>query len=89
MKYEGSFESCNLYTAIVKKQGEYLLRQKFRLISVSGIHEKKTLCYGFFPDHLSFVKGGHTVELDACVAVYNGEVCNGELDGIAHPILFV
>lgn len=79
----------DVYAAIVKKQGEFLLRHKFRLISYSGIHGQKTLCYGFFPDRLSFSKDGHTAALDACVAVCDREICGGELDGVAHPILFV
>lgn len=77
-----------LYSAILQKQSEYLLRRKFRLVSICGIGGNKIVCYGFFPDKMFFKRDGHIIDIDACVAVCAGSVCDGELDGIAHPILF-
>ncbi len=75
-------------SAITKRESEYLLRRKFRLVRIRGIGGE-SLCYGFFPDRIYFQKAGHTVELDACVAVCEENFGGGEPDGLAHPALFV
>lgn len=80
--------SEEICTAITREESEFLLRNRFRLISISGIDGKKKICYGVFPDKITFRRGDNTVEMDACIAVCAGVELGENFDGIAHPILF-
>ena len=81
--------SPDLYSAIVTQQSTVLLKRKFRIVNYHGMETQNALCFGFFPDRLFFQRGGRTVELDACVALCASVFCGGEIDGIAHPSLFL
>lgn len=77
-----------LYTALRNQDGEYLMRNHFRMVSVSGVEGKKQLYYGFRPETFLMKVGRDTLAMDAYFAVCQPGVQFDGKGGIAHPALF-
>lgn len=75
------------YSAIMRKDTEKLLKNKFRLITVSGIDGRRSTYYGTIPDRIYVVRKNKEIELDAYIAMCDAEVLSGDCEGLAHPAL--
>lgn len=77
------------YSAVLRKDSEYLLAKRFRLVCVSGIGGDKRTYYAFLPDRIYMEKGKHDLDIDAYVAVCDTDVAFGDCEGLAHPSIVV
>ena len=75
-----------MYSAIIGRNTEKLLKNKFRLITVSGLDGKESVYFGFFPDKMYVLREKQSVDIDAYVIVCDTEFFGG-CEGIAHPAL--
>lgn len=76
-----------IYEAVIHKDTEKLLKNKFRLITVSGIDGRPNTYYGLLPDRMYVVRKNEEVELNAYIAVCDAETLCGDCEGVAHPTL--
>lgn len=80
--------SKEAYNAIRNRDGDFLLRNRFRMVSISGIEGKKRIYYGFRPDKIFMKDGNQAILFDAYFAICEPGVNFEGKDGIAHPALF-
>ncbi|MBQ8836805.1 MAG: sigma-E processing peptidase SpoIIGA [Clostridia bacterium] len=78
-----------LYSAIVGKDMEKLLRNKFRLITVSMVDGRNNTYYGFLPSGMYIMRGKRKIDIEAYIAVSTTELQFCGCDGIAHPALMI
>ena len=77
--------SDDIFQALVRKNGTYLLQHRFRLVCAGGIDGKPNTFYAFQPDKIYFENKGRTVEIDAYIAITDADVTFDGCEGIVHP----
>lgn len=78
-----------IYEAVCKKESEFLLKKRFRLISASGMEDKPHIYYSFLPDSIHIADTNKNAEMDAYIAVCDTDITFGGCDGIANPAAVV
>lgn len=77
------------YDAVKKGRSEFLLKNRFRMITAYGIDGNKKMYFAFLPDRIMLDVGKKQVEGDAYIAVCEEGAVFGANDGIVNPaVLF-